>query len=62
MTAQGDSQQTFSSRRDFLRSASTLVFAGAAARSLWAGQNGKTAQRNIVMVLATIIAMTLWDL
>jgi N-acetylglucosamine-6-sulfatase len=56
MTAQGDSRQAFRSRRDFLRSAcystATLTFAGAAVRSLWAGQNDKTAKRNIVLVLS----------
>lgn len=56
MTAQGNSRQTFCSRRDFLRSAchsaATLAFTGAAVRSLWAGQSGKTAKRNIVLVLS----------
>jgi N-acetylglucosamine-6-sulfatase len=56
MTAQGDSQHTFRNRRDFLRSVcystATLTFAGAAVRSLSAGQNVKTAKRNIILVLS----------
>ncbi|MBN2594064.1 MAG: sulfatase-like hydrolase/transferase [Sedimentisphaerales bacterium] len=56
MTAQGDSQQAFRSRRDFLRSAcystATLTLASAVASSLSAGQNDKTTKRNIVLVLS----------
>jgi N-acetylglucosamine-6-sulfatase len=56
MTAQGDSQQAFYSRRDFLRSAcystASLTLAGAAVRSLSAGQNNNTSKRNIVLLLS----------
>jgi len=52
MTDQGYSQQTFNSRRDFLRSTSKLFFAGIAAHPLLAGQNDKTAKRNIILVLS----------
>jgi N-acetylglucosamine-6-sulfatase len=56
MMAQGDSLHTLHSRRDFLRSAcystATLTLAGAAARSLSAGQNDKITKRNIILLLS----------
>ncbi|HCO95199.1 MAG TPA: acetylglucosamine-6-sulfatase [Phycisphaerales bacterium] len=43
-------------RRDFLRSAcrtaAALAFAGPAAQSLWAGEGGRPAKRNIVLILS----------
>jgi N-acetylglucosamine-6-sulfatase len=55
MTTQYNSRQIFCSRRDFIRSAccgtAALAFTGAA-RSLWAGQGGKNAKRNIVLLLS----------
>lgn len=56
MTAQGDLQQAYYSRRDFLRSAcystAALTFTSAAVCSLSAGQNNKTSKRNIVLLLS----------
>jgi N-acetylglucosamine-6-sulfatase len=56
MTNQGASQQAFYSRRDFLKSVcystAALTFAGAAVRSLSAGQNNNTSKRNIVLLLS----------
>jgi N-acetylglucosamine-6-sulfatase len=56
MTTQYNSRRTFCGRRDFLRSAcrgtAALAFTGAAVSSLWAGQGGKTAKRNVILLLS----------
>jgi N-acetylglucosamine-6-sulfatase len=53
---QDNSRQIFYGRRDFLRStcrgAAALAFAGTVMSSLWAGQDNKTANRSIVLVLS----------
>jgi N-acetylglucosamine-6-sulfatase len=55
MTTRDNSRYIFCSRRDFLRSVchgtAALTLAGAAS-SLWAGQGGKNAKRNIVLLLS----------
>jgi N-acetylglucosamine-6-sulfatase len=51
MATQDNSRRIFCSRRDFLRGTAALAFAGAAS-SLWAGQDGKTAKRNIILLLS----------
>ena len=51
MATQDNSRRTFCSRRDFLRGTAVLTLAGAAS-SLWAGQGGNTAKRNIILLLS----------
>ncbi len=56
MKTDGKVRRACCNRRDFLRSAcrtaAALAFAGIAAQPLWAGQGGRPAKRNVVLILS----------